>query len=418
MTISPRLRTRLLQTQPRELPKLTRSELLLLLLLAMVQFTHIMDFMIMMPLGPQLMRLFSISPQQFGFLVSAYTFTAGASSFLGAFIVDRFDRKAVLVISYIGFTIGTLACAIAPNYEFLMAARSLAGAFGGILGAIILSVVGDAIHESKRGRAMGTVMSSFSLASVFGVPFGLYLATRISWHAPFIFVGGVAAINLLLLIIYMPKMSGHRAVDKTHRGPVEILSSISSDKNQVRALSLTILMMMGQFMVVPFLSPSMVANVGFTEADLPYIYFIGGGLTIFSSPFIGRLADRFGKRIVFQIASCFLLIPVLSITHLGPSPLSYALILTTLFFVAGNGRFVPAMAMVTASVPPSARGSFMSINSSVQSLAAGFASLTAGFIVASGPNGTLLHYGRVGIISACFVVIGIWVGSKLKPFPS
>lgn len=345
---------------PRELPKLTRSELLLLLLLALVQFTHIMDFMIIMPLGPQLMRLFSITPQQFGFLVSAYTFTAGASSFLGAFFVDRFDRKFVLVVSYIGFTVGTLACAFAPNYEFLMAARALAGAFGGVLGAIILSVVGDAIPDAKRGRAMGTVMSSFSLASVFGVPFGLFLATKLSWHAPFIFVGGVAAINLLLIMIYMPKMSGHRSTERGHRGPIEILTSITSDMNQVKALSLTMLMMMGQFMVVPFISPSMVANVGFLESDLPYIYFIGGGLTIFTSPMIGRMADRFGKRIMFQIASIVLLIPVLLITHMGPSSLTYALLVTTLFFVAGNGRFVPATAMVTAAVKPAARGSFMS----------------------------------------------------------
>ena len=384
------------------------------MLLAMVQFTHIMDFMIMMPLGPQLMRLFEITPRQFGFLVSAYTFTAGISGFAGAFFVDRFDRKSVLLVAYMGFTLGTLACALAPNYEFLMAARSLAGAFGGVLGAMILSAVGDAISHEKRGRAMGIVMASFSLASVFGVPFGLYLANLFSWHAPFVFVGAAAAVNTLLLLFYMPSMGAHKVNGREFPSPIAILQTIATDKNQITALGLTIFLTFSQFLLIPFLSPSMVANVGFLESDLPYIYFVGGGLTIFTSPLVGRLADRFGKHRVFLITSLFVILPVWLTTHMGPTPIASALVVTALFFVLGNGRFVTSTAMVTAAVQPASRGSFMSINSSVQSLASGSAALISGFIVATGPNGRLLHYDRVGYLSLALTLAAMAVATRLR----
>lgn len=393
---------------------LSRSELVLLFLLATVQFTHIMDFMIVMPLGPQLMRLFSISPQQFGFLVSTYQFAAGATSFLAAFVIDRFDRKRVLLGSYFGFALGTLACAWAPNYLFLMVARSIAGAFGGVLGAVIFSIIGDAIHESKRGRAMGIVMAAFSLASVFGVPFGLYLATRLNWHAPFVFVGGVALIAIGFLFAFMPAMTGHFVRGVKAAGPTVILQRIASDRNQVRALTFTVVLMMSQFMVIPFLSPSMVSNVGFAESDLPYIYLVGGGLTIFTSPLVGRMADRFGKARIYAIGSFLVLIPIAIVTNLGPSPVPWVLVATSMYFVAGNARFIPSSAMVTSSVRASSRGSFMSINSSFQSLAAGFASMIAGLIVTLGADGRLVNYEIVGYLSMALVLLGVWISRGIK----
>ncbi len=391
----------------------SRAEFLLLMMMAGVQFTHIMDFMIMMPLGPQLMRLFDITPKQFGFIVSSYTLTAGATGFFGAFFVDRFDRKKALLFSYVGFALGTLACALAPTFEFLLAARSLAGAFGGVLGALILSVIGDAIPGERRGRAMGVVMASFSVASIFGVPFGLFLANLSSWHAPFYFVGGAAAVNAILIFFYMPRMTQHMENGGSSRSPVELMKIIGSDVNQLKALLFTFLLMFSQFSIVPYLSPYMVSNVGFTEAQLPYIYFFGGGLTIFTSPLVGRLADRYGKALIFTVGSFLVLIPMLIITNLSATTLPIALLVTTGFFVFSNSRFVPSMAMVTSTVPSEIRGGFMSINSSVQSLASSLAALCSGYIVGKSVEGQLTNYNVVGYIAVTVSVTAVFIGRRL-----
>lgn len=387
----------------------------MLFVLAGIQFTHIMDFMILMPLGPQLMRLFEISPREFGFLVSAYQYTAGICGFFGAFFVDRFDRKKSLIFVYIGFAVGTLACALAPNYLFLLCARSLAGAFGGVLGAQIMAIVGDAIPFARRGRAMGIVMASFSVASVFGVPFGLYLGTKLNWHAPFFFVAMTAVLLTVLAIAKFPSMTVHLNSNHARLRPLQLLSGIARDRNQMRALLLMAVLMFTQFTLIPFLSPYIVSNVGFREDQLPWIYFVGGGLTIFTSPIVGRLADRYGKPRMFLIGGVLVILPVLTLSHLGPTPLPLVLTLTAMFFVFNNARFIPAMAMITSTVRPATRGGFMSINSSVQSLSAATAALLAGMIVGRAPTGELTGFGTLGWISTVFSVLVLVIGVGITP---
>lgn len=404
-----------MQTSQSGSDNVPKGELALLLLLACVQFTHIMDFMILMPLGPQLMRLFDITPRQFGFLVSAYTFSAGIFGFFSAFLVDRFDRKKSLLFCYVGFAAGTLACALAPSYMFLLLARSLAGAFGGALGAMILSIVADVVPQVRRGRAMGIVMASFSVSSIFGVPFGLWLASLFSWHAPFLFVAGIAVINIVALYIRLPALTQHLESGRPFASPLQVLSNITGDRNLLWALGFTLVLMLSQFTIIPFFSPYMVANVGFSESQLAYIYFLGGGLTIFTSPLIGRLADRIGKAKVFTMASFCILPSVLAVTHLGPTPIAIALIVSTSFFIFGNGRFVPAMAMITSTVRPEMRGSFMSINSCVQSLASGTAAFISGLIVQKSASGELQNYNYIGYLSVVISIIAIFVGRKLRP---
>ncbi|WP_375438196.1 MFS transporter [uncultured Hymenobacter sp.] len=138
-----------------------KNEKLLLALLAAVQFTNILDFVIMMPLGPQLMPALGIVPRQFGLVISAYTFSAGATGLAAAFL-DRFNRKTALLALYLGFGLGTVACALAPTYHWLVAARALTGAFGGVLGSLVLAIVGDAVPESRRGQAIGLGSPLFS----------------------------------------------------------------------------------------------------------------------------------------------------------------------------------------------------------------------------------------------------------------
>lgn len=391
-----------------------RKERMMLLTLAAVQFTHIMDFMIMMPLGPQLMRLFEINPQQFGFLVSTYSITAGIAGLISSLFIDRFDRRHSLTVAYIGFTLGTFACAVSPTYTILLVARSLTGMFGGLIGAQILAIIGDAIPHQRRASAMGIVMSAFSIASVFGVPFGLFLANKFSWHAPFFFLGGASALITLFIFIFIPPMSGHVMKKEERGGFGEGFVNAFTNPNQRLALFFMMLLMLGQFTIVPYISPYMVGNVGFTEDQLTYIYLIGGGLTIFTSPLIGKWADKAGKLKVFITFACVVLVPIFFITHLPPVMIPVALVVTSLFFVCAGGRMIPAQAMITSTVQPRFRGSFMSISSSVQQMTAGVAAFLAGTIVKEDTAGHLVNYNYVGYFAIAVTVTTIFVARLLK----
>ncbi|HEY4650524.1 MAG TPA: MFS transporter [Pontibacter sp.] len=394
-------------------PKKEIREGLLIFTLAAIQFTHMMDFVIMMPLGPQLMRVFSISPSEFGLLVSAYTFSAAVAGFLSALFIDRFDRKHAMLGLYLGFIVGTLACALAPTFVLLLAARVVAGAFGGVLGALILAVIGDAIPEQRRGAATGKVMAAFSVASIAGIPVGLYLASISSWHAPFFLLAGLSFIILLASFKLLPPMRGH-LTNAVKQNPFLVLKEILQKRNLQWAMALMITLTLSGFLVVPFLSPYMVANVGFSETELSYIYLFGGIATVFTSQWTGRLADKYGKQKVFMFAAVLSIPPILAVTNLPQVPHYIALIISTIFFIFFGARFVPAMALITSSVEPKLRGSFMSINSSVQQLSAGIAAFLAGLIVQESATGELQNYGWDGLLAAAITLIAIWVVRHLK----
>ncbi|MFB9862784.1 MFS transporter [Rufibacter immobilis] len=386
----------------------------LLFILAAIQFTHIMDFVIMMPLGPQLMRVFSISPREFGLLVSAYTFSAAASGLLSAFFIDRYDRKIALLGLYLGFTVSTLACALAPTFTFLLLARILAGAFGGVLGALVLAIIGDSVPEERRGAATGKVMAAFSVASIGGIPIGLYLASHASWHAPFYLLTALSVLVLLITWRMLPPMRQH-LLHQMPQSPAKVLGTIFRRSNCLWAFTLMVTLSLAGFTVVPFLSPYMVANVGFAEAELSYIYLFGGLATVVTSQWAGRLSDRYGKKRVFMIAALVSVAPILVVTHLSAVPHWQAFVVTTFFFIFFGARFVPAMSLITSSVEPRLRGSFMSVNSSVQQLASGLAAFLSGLVITTQPGSQQLqHFGTVGLIATAFTLVSMWVVIRLK----
>jgi predicted MFS family arabinose efflux permease len=315
---------------------------------------------------------------------------------------------------YLGFTVGTIACALAPNYMLLVLARALAGMFGGVISALILSIVGDTFTYERRASAMGAVMAAFSFASVLGVPFGLYLANTFSWHAPFFFIGGLGVIVFVLITLVIPQMNAHVKKDIKPSTPIQVITNITSNPNQLRALLFMVLLMFGQFSIIPFISPYMVKNVGFTEHQLMYIYLIGGGLTIFTSPLIGKMADKYGKPKVFTIFAFLTVIPLFLITNMPQIAIGWALLVTSMFFVTVGGRMIPAMTMITSTVKPQNRGGFMSINSSVQQLSASLASFIAGAIVMENTDGKIEYYNVVGYIAISAGIIAIFIGTKLK----
>lgn len=392
---------------------MSKQEKLLLLVLGAVNFTNLVDFMILMPLGPNLIRVFGINAAEFGYLVASYGLSAGLSGFIFSFYADRFDRKKLLLIAYTGFLICTFFCALSDSYGSLMIARVFTGIFGGVIGSLVLSIVADVFQYERRATAMGVIMTAFSVAAVAGVPGGLYLATKFDWEAPFFFVAGVGVFVLSGIYYIVPSVAAHLDTDQPREKPIKILTNIINNSKQMWALLLSTVIMMGHFSIIPYISPSLVYNAGYRESDIYLIYLCGGAFTIFTSQLVGRLADRYGKYNIFKVFALFSLIPIFLITHLSPQPLVYILAVAVLFFIMANGRVVPLQAMVSNVVEPHNRGGFMAINSSVQLMAQAIATSIGGLIIIQQPSGYLDHYDYVGYFAITMIVIGIFVGAKL-----
>ena len=389
------------------------KEKALLLTLAVIQFSHITDFMMLMPLGPQLMKSLDILPSEFALLVSTYTFSAGISGFIGAFFIDRFDRRKAILFMAAGFSFGTLACGFMETYYALLVTRSVTGLFGGVMGALILSIIGDAIPNERRAGAMGMVMAAFSVASVVGVPAGLFLADLSSWQTPFIVLGCIAMLTLIPVAIYIPSMKKHIAQTENKPSPLQIIKNVTNNKNQLLALLFGSVIMFSHFSIVPFISPYMTTNVGLADSEIKYIYLVGGALTMFTSPLIGRLADKFGRSNVFIFTVILASIPVFFITQIGKTPLALVLVITAMFFMFGAGRMVPSTAMITSSVKPENRGSFMSFNSSFRQLTNGVAAFFAGLLISIGEDGLYHNYDLVGYFAIGMGLISILISRKI-----
>jgi predicted MFS family arabinose efflux permease len=388
------------------------SERKLLLLLAAVQFTQIMDFMIMMPLGPQLMRELSISAQQFGGLISSFAITAGIVGLAAAPFTDRFDRRKLLLFCYAGFTLATLACGLSTHAPALLWARAICGAFGGISGATIMAIVADVIPAERRARGMGIIMTAFSAAAALGVPLGLKLAQTWKWEAPFLVVAGISSLVWIGLFRSLPPVRGHLTGGRVTSGKdfLELLAN----RNAWLGLALMTAMVFGHFTIIPFLSPYLVGNVGLPEASLFMIYLSGGLVTIFTGPLVGRLADRHGRfRVyVFLVAGACSIILIL--TNARPMPLWQTLILAGVFFGFASGRFVPGQAVISLAVPSTRRGAYMSLVACSRDLASGLTAWLGGLIVSQNPDGSLLHFNRLGWVAIGMSVASLWIFRSLK----
>lgn len=382
----------------------------LLWVLAAVQFTHILDFMIVMPLGAHLMRVFGISPTEFSWLVAAYGVAAALAGFLGGFVMDRFDRRTALLTLYSGFGVATLACALAPTYGALLGARFAAGAFGGVAGSVVSSMIGDVVEPGRRGRATAIVMSAFPLASILGVPAGLGLAAHFEWQAPFFLIAALALVVFAVAYRNVPSLRSEHPV--AH--PLRQMRSILSYNLHQRGFLMSAMLVFSGSCVIPFMAPSMVANVGLTEAQLPLIYLAGGMATLVSNPLLGRLTDRFDKLHVLAIVSVGTAAVVLLLTRMTSASVAGAMAVTAVFMVAMSSRFPPAMAMLTNAVDARYRGGFMSVNAAVQQAAGGLANVVAGLLVTRGPGGQLMGYSRVGLLSVACLALTVLLAARVR----
>jgi MFS transporter, DHA1 family, inner membrane transport protein len=392
---------------------LKRNEIILVALMALINFTHILDFMIIMPLGNILMPLWNLTTSEFSIIVSSYSLAAFASSFFAIFFVDQFDRKKVLLFGYFGFLLGTIGCACAWGANSLIVFRTFTGLFGGIIGAQVLSIISDIVPYERRGQAMGMLMGGFAMASVVGVPLGLFLANTFQWYSPFIVVAGVGFVLYPFLVKFVPNVTSHINNLLPLEERIKNLKHIFSDKTQLIALSFSFLMIIGHFIIIPLFNPFLVYNVGVPQDSTPLVYFFGGLSSIITAQIIGKLADKYGKRQVFVVAATLSLFFSIIITNLPKLETFIVLIIFSCWFCTATGRTVPGQAMITQSVAAQTRGSFMSLNSCMQSLGTGLATLISGWVTYSDKKLMVHHYDYLGYISVFLLMISILLAYKL-----
>jgi len=390
-----------------------RRELALLLTLAGIQFTHVVDFMIMMPLGPQLTALFSISDAQFGLLVSAYTFAAGISGLLAASFVDRFERKRLVLVLYFLFALTTLGCAMAPTYGMLMLARTAAGVFGGILSAMTQTVIGDVIPFARRGRATGLVMTSFSLATVVGVPSGLFLANHAGWHSSFIAIAVACVLVGAMALVSLPTLDKHVAQARG-QDVLFAVRGVWADQNHRRALAMSSAMMFAAFTVIPYITIYLQSNQVLLPTEIPFIYLSGGVVTLLSARWIGILTDRVGKRKMFQRMLLLSMVPMTITTLMQPLPLPVVLLVSSALFFFMNARMIPGMALLTSAAQPQFRGAFMSLNGAVQSMSIGLATWIGGLLIQRNPQGQVTHYWLCALVGVSASLLAYALAQRVK----
>jgi predicted MFS family arabinose efflux permease len=400
--------------KPNKLSSLqSQQEFWILLTLAGIQFTHILDFMIMMPLGPQLRDVFKVSDAGFGLLVSSYSFAAGASGLLAAFYMDRFDRKKLLILLYALFALSTLACGLAFSYQSLMFARISAGVFGGVLTALSQTIVSDIIPIERRGRAMGIVMSSFSMSTVAGVPLGLFLATHFSWQLPFLVIATISLFLILVAWRTLPALNEHLKHQKNTSALTNFTSALKNTDHQ-KTLLFTFMMMFVGFVVIPYITLYITSNSKLHMTHIPYIYLLGGFATLITARLIGRATDAYGKIKTFRILAMLTTIPVLALTISANLPSWAILIITTLFFILVSGRMIPGMAIITSACNPRQRGTFMALNSAVQSLGMSAAAFLGGLIISRDAYGLVNHYWINGLIGVVASLAACWLVNRLR----
>lgn len=380
-------------------------------LLAGIQFCHIMDFMVLMPLGPQLMRVLGISTAEFGWLVSTYTVSAGIAGIASVFMIDRFDRRHALTGLFTGFILATVACGLAWDFHSLLLARSMAGVFGGVLTAVIMALLSDCIPEERRGAATGKVMTGFALAAVAGVPLGIYLANHFDWRMPFFFISVLSTPMLLLAPRLLPSVPARES------GPIQFVGTLRMvmwDRNHLFAFALVSSLMLAGFSVIAYISPYMVHNVGLTESQLPLIYLYGGVGSLLTAPLIGRLSDRIGKARTFRITCLTSVPPLLVLTHLPAVPVPVVLVVTTLFMILIGGRVIAAIALLSSVSHAHVRGRFLSFNSAMQQLASGIAAFLPTLVLTQDAQGHLMHYNWVGYGAVTMTLVAFWLAGRVE----
>lgn len=392
----------------------TSYQKLVILLLALTQFSVILDFMVMSPLGDILMKSLSLSPKEFAVVVSAYALSAGVSGLLTAGFADKFDRKKLLLFFYVGFILGTVFCGLSHTYVELVAARIITGIFGGVISSIGMAIITDLFSLQQRGRVMGFVQMAFGASQVLGVPIGLYLANLWGWEAPFWLVVGIAVVTAFFIAIRLRPVTEHLSLKKEKTALAHLLHTVKQKKHRIGFTS-TALLSIGGFMMMPFGSAFAVNNLGITENQLPMLFMVSGLSSLIILPMIGKLSDKISKLKIFTVASLWMMVMCVIYTNLSITPFLAVILVNILMMMGVMSRMIPSQALTSAIPEPQDRGAFMSINTSLQQIAGGIASIAAGLIVTSkGKGQPLEHYDMVAYVIVVIGFISIWLMGRVN----
>jgi predicted MFS family arabinose efflux permease len=391
----------------------TRYQKLIVALIAVLQFTIILDFMILSPLGAMIIPALRITPAQFGLLVSSYAFSAAASSILAAGFTDRYDRKRLLLFFYAGFALGTLLCALARSYHFLLFARMVTGLFGGVIGSIVLAITTDLFDYRLRGRVMGFVQTAFAASNVLGLPLGLLLSNRWGWNAPFLLIVASCVAVAAVIMVAVKPIDAHLKAHPDHSPLHHLLHTVSIPR-YLQGFATTGLLMVGGFMLMPFASAFTVNNLGIALDRLPLIYMVTGICSMIAGPLIGRASDIHGKFRVFAFGCVATVIMVLIYTHLGITPIGLVMLVNVLLFIGVSSRMIASQAIVSAIPSPLDRGSYMSVSASVQQLSGGLAAIAGGLIVTQDASGAIEHFEVVGYVLVVTTALTLWLMYRIN----
>src|ERR1700684_1452799 len=384
----------------------SRYQSLIVALLALVQFTIIIDFMIMSPLGAIIMPALDISAAQFGVAVSAYAFSAATSGILAAGFADRFDRKRLLLFFYVGFPLGTALCAVAPNFHVLLLGRIVSGLFGGVMGSIVLAIITDLFALHLRGRVMGFVQTAFAASQVLGIPVGLFLSNHWNWHICFAALVGLSIVAMAAILLVMKPVNAHLRLTQDQSAFRHLIATVREPR-YLLAFSVTTLLATGGFMMMPFGSAYTVHNLGIDIVHLPAIYLVSGLFSIFTGHIVGKASDAFGKYPTFAFGCAVSIVMVLILTHLGQVSLTTAIVVNVLMFVGIFSRMIPSQALISAIPEPSQRGSFSAVSASVQQFSGGLGSVLAAAIIVQNADGSLRHFDWVGYCVVATTLISL-----------
>jgi len=392
------------------LKSFTPYQTFVVILLALLQFTVVLDFMILSPLGDILMKTLDLSTSRFGSVVSAYAISAGISGLLAAGFADKFDRKKLLLFFYSGFVIGTLFCGLANSYESLFVARIVTGLFGGVISAVGMAIITDLFSLQQRGRVLGYVQMAFAASQILGVPLGLWLADAFSWNAAFFMIVGLALLIGLAVLWKLKPLNEHLKIQSDKRAIEHLMHTIQKKNYRIGFIA-TAVLSMGGFMIMPFTSAFIVNNVGISQSSLPIIFLFTGLSTIIIMPLIGKLSDKVSKMLLFTIGTCIASVMILIYTNLTPVPIWMVIVINMILFMGIMSRMVPATTLNSAIPDAADRGAYMSINSSLQQMAGGLAAIFAGFVVKqeskSAPleNFDVLGYIMLGFMLWCLYLV-------------
>lgn len=394
----------------------TPYEIFVIAIIAFIQFTVILDFMVLSPLGAFLMPIMKINTSQFGLVVSAYAISAGISGILSAGFADKFDRKKMLLFFYTGFVVGTLLCGLANTYPMLLAARIFTGIFGGVIGSIGMAIIADIFKMEARGRVMGFVQMAFSASQVLGIPVGIYLAEKIDWHWTFLMIVIVSTVVGSVMFFKLKPIDAHLKL-KNDKNAWLHLWHTASNPYYLRGFLATVLLATGGWMIMPFSSAFLVNNIHIPKANLTTLFLITGVFSLITGPIVGLLSDKLGKFNLFLGGSILSVIMIVIYTNLGESSMTTVVAINSIMWVGISSRIISSSALISGVPEMKDRGAYMGVNSSLQQISGGFAAFISGLIVhQANETAPLENFNIVGYVtigSMAFTIVMMYIINKM-----